>query len=122
MGSGASLPSLSAASDLPPDDAVKYAKRYQMKTDELRYIFRRFHVLCKTNGRTLVPADVSRAASLIGHDMSKRIIAVMAARAKGASVDFDAFLQTYRKFRPGQPVDAKLRFAFDVFDRDGDGR
>jgi Ca2+-binding EF-hand superfamily protein len=122
MGSGASLPSLSAASALPPDDAIKYAKRYQMKPDELRYIFRRFCVLCKTNGRTLVPGDVSRAASLIGHDLSKRIISVMAARAKAGNVDFDAFLQTYMKFRHGQPLDTKLQFAFDIFDRDGDGR
>jgi Ca2+-binding EF-hand superfamily protein len=122
MGSGASLPSLTASSALPPDDAIKYAKRYQMKPDELRFIFRRFCVLCKTNGRTLVPGDVSRAASLIGRDLSKRIISVMAARSRGGIVDFDTFLQTYRKFRHGQPLDSKLQFAFDVFDRDGDGR
>ena len=122
MGSGASLPSLSAATSLPPDDAIKYAKRYQMKPEELRYIFRRFCVLCKTNGRTLVPSDVSRAASLIGHDLSKRVIIVMAGHAKGGVVDFDTFLQTYRKFRPGQPLDTKLQFAFDIFDQDGDGR
>ncbi len=93
-----------------------------MKPEELRYIFRRFCVLCKTNGRTLVPSDVSRAASLIGHDLSKRVIIVMAGLAKEGVVDFDTFLQTYRKFRPGQPLDPKLRFAFDIFDQDGDGR
>lgn len=122
MGSGASLPPLSTASVLPPDDAIKYAKRYQMKPSELRYIFRRFCVLCKTNGRALVPSDVSRTASLISHEMSNRVISVMACHSKGGGVDFETFLQTYKRFRPGQPLDAKLRFAFDVFDTDGDGR
>ena len=122
MGSGVSLPPLTVASDLPPDDAIKYAKRYQIKPSELRYIFRRFRVLCKTNGRTLVPGDVPRTASLLKHDLSKRIINVMAGASKGGGVDFETFLQTYKKFRPGQPLDAKLRFAFDIFDQDGDGR
>ena len=120
MGSGASLPPLTAASVLPPDDAVKYAKRYQMKPNELRYIFRRFCVLCKTNGRTLLPSDISRTASLIKHELSKRIISVMAGGSRGGGVDFETFLQTYKKFRPGQPIIEKLRFAFDVFDTDGD--
>ena len=83
MGSGVSLPPLTNASDLPPDDAIKYAKRYQIKPNELRYIFRRFHVLCKTNGRTLVPGDVPRTASLLKHDLSKRVISLMARSSKG---------------------------------------
>jgi Ca2+-binding EF-hand superfamily protein len=122
MGSGASLPPLSAASSLPPDDAIKYAKRHHMKPNELRYIFRRFCLLCKTNGRVLLPSDVSRTASLINQDMSKRVISVMAGHSKGGEVNFDTFLQTYKKFRPGQPLDAKLRFVFDAFDVDGDGK
>jgi len=122
MGSGVSLPPLTNASDLPPDDAIKYAKRYQIKPNELRYIFRRFHVLCKTNGRTLVPGDVPRTASLLKHDLSKRVISLMARSSKGGGVNFEAFLQTYKVFRTGQPLGAKLQFAFDVFDQDGDGR
>jgi Ca2+-binding EF-hand superfamily protein len=113
---------LSAASDLPPDDAIKYARRYEIGPTELRYIFRRFRVLCKTNGRTLLPSDVSRTASLLRHQLSKRVINVMAGLSKGGGVNFENFLQTYKKFRPGQPLEAKLRFVFDIFDQDSDGR
>ena len=79
-------------------------------------------MLCKTNGRSLLPADIPRTASLTQHDLSKRIINVMAGHSKGGSVDFETFLQTYKKFRPGQQLAAKLRFAFDIFDHDGDGK
>ena len=122
MGSGASMPALSTESSLHPDDAIKYAKRYQIKPTELRYIFRRFCMLCKTNGRSLLPADIPRTASLTQHHLSKRNISVMAGHSKGGGVDFETFLQTYKKFRPGQPLEAKLKFAFDVFDHDGDGK
>ena len=88
--------------------------------DELKKLYKNFSKLDKDKSGTLEPEEFFDIPELANNPLVKRVIAVLD-KNKDGSISFLEFVQGLNSLSAGSTQEEKLRFAFQIYDINGDG-
>mmetsp|Transcript_56071 Transcript_56071/g.122064 ORF Transcript_56071/g.122064 Transcript_56071/m.122064 type:complete len:197 (+) Transcript_56071:150-740(+) len=89
---------------------------------EIQRLWVLFSELNADQAGCIAHADIIRIPQLRHNPLGQRILAAGAAKLRDQRVSFKDFVVQLSVFSPQTPYEAKLRFAFKVYDFDGDGK
>eukprot|EP00735_Rhodelphis_limneticus_P001992 TRINITY_DN12732_c0_g1::TRINITY_DN12732_c0_g1_i1::g.28699::m.28699 TRINITY_DN12732_c0_g1::TRINITY_DN12732_c0_g1_i1::g.28699 ORF type:complete len:178 (-),score=20.13,sp/P42322/CANB1_NAEGR/67.80/7e-83,EF-hand_1/PF00036.27/3.1e-05,EF-hand_1/PF00036.27/7.6e-07,EF-hand_1/PF00036.27/4.7e-06,EF-hand_1/PF00036.27/4.5e-05,EF-hand_7/PF13499.1/1.3e-10,EF-hand_7/PF13499.1/1.3e-12,EF-hand_6/PF13405.1/0.0007,EF-hand_6/PF13405.1/0.00024,EF-hand_6/PF13405.1/8.2e-05,EF-hand_6/PF13405.1/1.8,EF-hand_5/PF13202.1/0 len=109
-----------AGSNLSADEVNKLQDGSHFTESEIKRIYKRFQKLDK-NGNGLVSKDeFLEIPELASNPLVNRVISIFDRDGDG-NVDFEEFISALNVFSSKGAKDDKLRFAFKVYDIDGNG-
>eukprot|EP00013_Stygamoeba_regulata_P026776 CAMPEP_0177651506 /NCGR_PEP_ID=MMETSP0447-20121125/12591_1 /TAXON_ID=0 /ORGANISM="Stygamoeba regulata, Strain BSH-02190019" /LENGTH=160 /DNA_ID=CAMNT_0019154605 /DNA_START=294 /DNA_END=776 /DNA_ORIENTATION=+ len=88
--------------------------------DELKRLHRRFKKLDKDGSGTLTTDEFLSVPELAGNPLLERVFAIFD-KNKDSEIEFKEFISALSTFSDKGNKEGKLRFAFQVYDIDGDG-
>lgn len=102
-------------SALLSEEIEEIARQSSLSQPEVKRLYRRFQKLDRNQSGTLEADELMMIPELAMNPLVPRIVAVF------DSVNFRQFVNNLGVFGPNGSVDAKVDFAFRVYDVDGDG-
>lgn len=87
---------------------------------ELKRLWRRFKKLDKDNSGTLTADEFLSVPELACNPLLERVIAIFDTN-KDDEIEFKEFIAALSTFSEKGNTEAKLKFAFQIYDMDGDG-
>ena len=91
-----------------------------VKEEELRQLYKNFNSLDKDKSGKLEPQEFFDIPELANNPLVKRVIDVLD-KNKDGSISFMEFVQGLSSLSATSSSDEKLRFAFQIYDINGDG-
>eukprot|EP01091_Cochliopodium_minus_P008464 TRINITY_DN1923_c0_g1_i1.p1 TRINITY_DN1923_c0_g1~~TRINITY_DN1923_c0_g1_i1.p1 ORF type:complete len:207 (-),score=69.83 TRINITY_DN1923_c0_g1_i1:374-919(-) len=88
--------------------------------EELKRLWRRFKKLDKDDNNTLTTEEFREIPELASNPLLERVIAIFDTN-KDDEIEFKEFISALSTFSVKGNIEAKLKFAFQIYDMDGDG-
>mmetsp|Transcript_8543 Transcript_8543/g.11534 ORF Transcript_8543/g.11534 Transcript_8543/m.11534 type:complete len:184 (-) Transcript_8543:47-598(-) len=108
------------ASGLTQEDIADLQVTSNFTEDELKRLYRRFKKLDTDGSGTLTTDEFLSVPELAGNPLLERVIAIFD-KNKDDEIEFKEFISALSTFSEKGNKEGKLRFAFQVYDMDGDG-
>mmetsp|Transcript_19249 Transcript_19249/g.28667 ORF Transcript_19249/g.28667 Transcript_19249/m.28667 type:complete len:196 (+) Transcript_19249:25-612(+) len=105
---------------LPSQDLEDLKISSNFTEEELKRLYRRFKKLDTDNSNTLTTDEFLSVPELAGNPLLERVIAIFD-KNKDDEIEFKEFITALSTFSEKGNKEDKLKFAFGVYDMDGDG-
>jgi len=107
-------------SSLSGGDLESFKNISNFSETELKRLWRRFKKLDKDNSGTLTADEFLSVPELACNPLLERVIAIFDTN-KDDEIEFKEFIAALSTFSEKGNTEAKLKFAFQIYDMDGDG-
>lgn len=109
-----------AGATIAPEELADLKTSSNFTEEELKRLYRRFRKLDKDSSGTLTTDEFLSVPELANNPLLERVIAIFD-KNKDDQIEFKEFIAALSTFSDKGNKEGKLRFAFQVYDVDGDG-
>ena len=109
-----------AGATIAPEELADLKTSSNFTEEELKRLYRRFRKLDKYSSGTLTTDEFLSVPELANNPLLERVIAIFD-KNKDDQIEFKEFIAALSTFSDKGNKEGKLRFAFQVYDVDGDG-
>uniref|UniRef100_A0A7S1CAZ7 EF-hand domain-containing protein n=1 Tax=Bicosoecida sp. CB-2014 TaxID=1486930 RepID=A0A7S1CAZ7_9STRA len=111
---------------LRPEEIADLQSHTPWGQQDIKVLFRRFRRLDRGNRGVIGSQDILAVPEVAMNPLAGRVTALIEAATDldgdgGYMLNFRSFVRALAVFSPKTPLAAKVRFAFDLYDVDGDG-
>lgn len=108
------------SSQLLPEELEELSKESSLSPKEIKRLYKRFKTLDKEVKNSITILEFMSIPELAMNPLANRILVVFDKTKKG-ELNFKEFISNLAVFSIHTKREIKLKFAFDVYDVDGDG-
>lgn len=108
------------SSQLLPEEVQELSKESSLSPKEIKRLYKRFKTLDKEVKNSITLLEFMSIPELAMNPLANRILVVFDKKKRG-ELNFKEFISNLAVFSINTRREIKLKFAFDVYDVDGDG-